>query len=793
MKSHKILLVTPYFPPHFGGVEQYVYNLGLRLQEQLGERVVVATTGGTSCGVCCGEVDGLLVYQLPVVGKLSNTPVGVGWLRALRRVIATENIELVSAYAPVPVLADVAARASGDLPFVLTYLAGPMQKGQFWPDLLISLYQRAILPQTAARADRIICSSDWVRSSFANLFGARAITISPGVEVGIFRPGGRARPDRLLFVASLDRATRYKGLDDLLQAVRFLSASRPTVRLVVVGEGDSRGEYERRSREMGLGDLVHFTGALDLTELVAAYQHAAVVVLPTRFDSFPTVIAEAMACGRPVVSTTVGGVPTLVSDEVNGLLVPPADIASLASALERVLRDEALARQLGAAARERVVSGLSWEAQAERTAAVFEEARELRRTRRRRTVAVVTSYYPPTIGGVEHYARRVANAVHAAPDLDIIVVASNHEGRRTVAELVDDVPVIRLGTWFKLSNTPISPLWPFQLWRIFRRERVGLVNAHSPVPYMADVAIAVARGIPVAMTYHSGPLAKGIPWLDVLLGFYERRVLERLFRRAAAIIAVSPASTAYGHEGASLIPPGVDTLVFTPGPLATGAPEGQEILYVGRLDRSSPLKGIGVLLDAFAQVAPSLPETRLVFVGGGDAEPDHHSRAARLGVADRVVFRGVLRDAELVDAYRRAAVVVLPSLTEAESFGMPLLEAMSCGRPVVGSRVGGIPSLVTDGDDGLLVPPGDSRSLANALVEILQDPELAARLGANGRRRASGYDWSEQMKRTLELFRAVLATGGSAEVASSPGVARRQADGPAGSDAAVARSGSRLG
>ena len=757
MEPRKVLLATPYFPPHAGGVENYVFNLAHRLQDQLGMQVVVATTGPTGGGdVCRSDVDGLRVYRLPVVRKVSNTPVGVGWRMTLRRLIVAERVGLVNAHAPVPLFADVAARAVGELPFVLTYHSGPMQKGRWWPDLLIGLYERAILPQTAARADRVICSSDWVRSIFAPVFGARATTISPGVEVDIFRPAGRARPDQVLFVGSLDRGTEYKGLDDLLQAVRMVRERRPALRLVIVGDGDRRGHFEQVSRNLGLGEVVSFVGTLSRTEMVARYQDAALLVLPTRFDSYPTVIAEAMACGRPVVSTTVGGIPSLVRSEVNGLLVPPSDTMALAAAVERVLGDRALADRLGAAGREQVVSELSWEAQADRTAAVFEEACELRRTRQRRTVAVVTPYYPPQIGGVEQYAQRVARAVREEPDLDVIVVASNPGGPRTVGEIVDGIPVIRLGTWFKLSNTPISPMWPLQLHRIFKRERVGVINAHSPVPYLSDVAIAAARGIPVAMTYHSGPLAKGIPWLDVLLGFYERRVLALAFRHASVLIAVSPASLAYACKGAQVIPPGVDTSLFTPGPPVESTGH-QEILYVGRLDRSSVLKGVNVLLEAFAEIAQRLPDTRLVLVGGGDAEWSYWSKVVRLGAAERVVFRGVLRGADLVDAYRRAAVVVLPSLTEA--FGMALLEAMSCGRPVVGSRVGGIPWIVTDEVQGLLVPPGDSHALADAIATVLKGPELAARLGTNGRRRACDFDWSEQMARTLELLRAQLASG----------------------------------
>jgi glycosyltransferase involved in cell wall biosynthesis len=101
--------------------------------------------------------------------------------------------------------------------------------------------------------------------------------------------------------------------------------------------------------------------------------------------------------------------------------------------------------------------------------------------------------------------------------------------------------------------------------------------------------------------------------------------------------------------------------------------------------------------------------------------------------------------------------VVLPSLTDAESFGMALVEAMSCGRPVVGSRVGGIPGVVTDGQDGLLVPPGDARALAAACLTVLTDPGLADRLGRAGRQAAvSRFSWSRQLPAYLDVFRDLL-------------------------------------
>jgi glycosyltransferase involved in cell wall biosynthesis len=183
-----------------------------------------------------------------------------------------------------------------------------------------------------------------------------------------------------------------------------------------------------------------------------------------------------------------------------------------------------------------------------------------------------------------------------------------------------------------------------------------------------------------------------------------------------------------------------------------GPPTGHDVVFVGRLQRTSRWKGVEVLLSAFARMAS--PEARLVLVGDGDDVPALRAQAESLGVADRVAWRGALHDADLVRAYQQAAVVVLPSLTEAESFGMTLVEAMSCGRPVVGSDVGGIPYVVRDGVDGLLVPPGDADALAAALDRLLASPSERMRLGDAGRQAAvERWDWRHSLAGTLQVLR----------------------------------------
>ncbi|MHA5050093.1 glycosyltransferase family 4 protein [Streptomyces sp. SD15] len=377
---------------------------------------------------------------------------------------------------------------------------------------------------------------------------------------------------------------------------------------------------------------------------------------------------------------------------------------------------------------------------------------------RPRTVAVVAPYYPPKVGGVEHYAARIARAVAAAPDLRAVVITTRLDGRRTTVTTEDGVRVVRLGAWLKLSNTPLSPLWPYQLRRWLRRTGADVVNAHAPVPGLGDLAIALAGRRPTVLTYHAGSMHKGEPGsgvADRLIGLYERAVLPRVFARARRLVAVSPVSLADGHPHTVRITPGVDTEQFTPGEPASRRP--RTVVYVGRMDRSSAWKGVDVLVRAFALLAAEVPEARLRLVGDGDALPDLRALATELGVAERTETPGALSGQALADAVRTAAVLVLPSLSEAESFGMALVEGMACATPVVGSDVGGIPHVVDDGETGFLVPPGDPAALAGAVGKLLADGGLADRMGAAGRRTAEErYAWPALTDRYLELFRSSL-------------------------------------
>ena len=155
---------------------------------------------------------------------------------------------------------------------------------------------------------------------------------------------------------------------------------------------------------------------------------------------------------------------------------------------------------------------------------------------------------------------------------------------------------------------------------------------------------------------------------------------------------------------------------------------GARVLFVGRLD---PVKGVPLLLDAFAQVLAAHPQAVLTIVGDGGARPAAEAQAARLGLGDAVTFAGFRSQDEVAALLSNADMLVLPSFAE----GVPvvLMEAMASRIPVIASRVAGVPELVADGVSGYLIPPGDVATLAARILQLMTNPDQAARMGAAGR------------------------------------------------------------
>lgn len=240
----------------------------------------------------------------------------------------------------------------------------------------------------------------------------------------------------------------------------------------------------------------------------------------------------------------------------------------------------------------------------------------------------------------------------------------------------------------------------------------------------------------------------------------QRRVARRLER----IITVSSSSRddivrwlGVEPHRISVIPAGVDTAVFSPRPQLARVPG--RIVTTASAD--VPLKGLSVLLEALAKLRTERPEAHLVVAGQLRPDGATAPMLERLGLGDAVRFVTGRSDAEMADGYASASCAAVPSLYE--GFSLPAIEALACSTPLVATTGGALPEVLgADGQSALLVPPGDAGALAQAIGRVLDEPELAGRLGEAGRRRVlDRFTWRATASGTLEQYRQLLAAHGA--------------------------------
>src|ERR671937_272842 len=293
-----------------------------------------------------------LAYGRGIVGNLRRRPwlaplLLVSMILAVRR--AAGRRDLVHAHWLAAGVICVLARRR----FVLT-LHGSGTAGRF-ADLELARRHPRLFGFVVRRAEVVIGVSDALAEA-ARRCGARDVrTIPNGVDLPA-STGAEAEPAEVLFVG---RLSPEKGIEELVAATQGMS-------LVVAGDGPLRHLVPE-----ALGFVPH-------DELGGLYDRAAVVVCPSHREGLPLCVLEAMAHGRPVVASAVGGIPELVEDGVTGFLVEPGDVAGLRAAIERLLADPMLRRRLGRAARKRVAERCSWERVTAATLATYSPPRHLR-------------------------------------------------------------------------------------------------------------------------------------------------------------------------------------------------------------------------------------------------------------------------------------------------------------------------------------------------------------------------------------------------------------------------------
>ena len=354
-------------------------------------------------------------------------------------------------------------------------------------------------------------------------------------------------------------------------------------------------------------------------------------------------------------------------------------------------------------------------------------------------------FFPPHPGGIERFVSDLATA-QAAQGMEVRVLAHAEPGTsRNRHFRAGDVEVDLAACHGQFVYAPVSPAFPRLLARAIRDFKPDALHIHMPnTSAFWSLLSPAARRIPWIVHWHADiPLDSRRRALRFAYRFYKPWE-QALLRRTRAVIATSQA---YADSSAALAPwrEKVHAVALglpdAPAPAATDSTNmhwptpGLRLLAVGRL---SYFKGFDVLLRALAQV----PEASLMLIGGGECEAALRTLARELDVASRVQFVGRLDmdaagQALLESAYANADVFCLPSTERAESFGIVLLEAMRAGKPVIASDIpgSGVGFVVCDGENGLLVAPGDVDALVATIRKLAGDADSRRRLGAAGRRR----------------------------------------------------------
>jgi D-inositol-3-phosphate glycosyltransferase len=329
----------------------------------------------------------------------------------------------------------------------------------------------------------------------------------------------------------------------------------------------------------------------------------------------------------------------------------------------------------------------------------------------------------------------------------------------------------------KASLYDYLPSFVAEVERFRRREGIeyDLVHSHYWLSGWVGNVLARRWDAPHVTMFHTLSRLKDLAPTEAGESADRSEVETRIVAAADRIIASSEHEREslvdlYGarRDRVCVVPGGVDLNLFVPRDQHVARArlqlDGDVVLFVGRMD---PIKGLEVLLRAFALLKHRSPAT-LVVVGGSAGEPElvrSHGLAATLGLLDRVQFRGPVPQEELPFYYTAATLLVVPSYYE--SFGLAAVEALACGTPVVGSMVGGLPTIVHEGANGFLVRSRQPAEYAERIESILGDPALRTHLASRARTSVARFGWNAVADRIGAIY-GELASAAAPAVACGP-------------------------
>jgi N-acetyllactosaminide 3-alpha-galactosyltransferase len=380
-------------------------------------------------------------------------------------------------------------------------------------------------------------------------------------------------------------------------------------------------------------------------------------------------------------------------------------------------------------------------------------------------ILMLVPYFYPHTGGTEKYVKDLSTAlVLAGHEVTIISTNLPADKKAPAEEMMGGVKVKRLPAVNLFSYLPCT--WHFDL---KLTEGYDIVHVHVP---SFGFARAVAGKIkqPVVMTYHCDITVSekyfGIPvpqWfvtaVEYLSNLYARRVVSKVDAFYNTTETYAKSSPVLKHFPIRSIPIGIfhdkiDEMQQKLG-LTPDKKKRNQILFLGRLAGN---KGCDYLIKAMPQILAKFPDTKLLICGEGEEKAHIVNLIKQFGIEKSIQFYGVITFEQLVEIYYTSLVYVFPSINRLEAFGIVQLEAMANNTAIIASDIPGPNAVMDVGRTGVLVPKQDPDAIANAVINMLGDPEKAIQMGIAGRKLVdTKYDWGTIGQQVINVYKEALA------------------------------------
>jgi glycosyltransferase involved in cell wall biosynthesis len=541
-------------------------------------------------------------------------------------------------------------------------------------------------------------------------------------------------------VGALDNS--QKGQEFIIAVARELRLSHPELHFVLVGGG--RDEAMLKNAAAGLDNLT-FTGFVEnVGDYLAAFD---IFVLPSRREGIGSILLDAMEQGLPIVAARVGGVPEIVHDGLNGILIDAGRTDQLRDAVLTLSADQDLRARMGARGKQ-IATGYSAEVMAQRYFDIYESVLRSRPSEPRLAERAATIKALCMTEDADRPTTATFIGLKRA-GIDITVVCPPDARARE--------PLAANGV--RLLELPLKSNVDRRGARALRTELVdgGYQVLHVFSNKALQNGLRAVRGLPVRLIAYRGIVGNvsflsPISWARFLNPRIDRvvcvadAVRDFFLRMRPAFLRIRPHRLVRIYKGH-------DLAWYTSAP-AKLEPFGipADAFVVSCVANYRPRKGIEVLVDAMAALPRAAP-IHLMLVGEMDAQRLVRKIAAS-PVADRIHRVGHRADAPALMA--ASHVFVLPSIKR-EGLARSLIEAMAYSVAPVVTDCGGSPELVLDGICGLVVPVRDAQALAGAIKKLYQDPDLRVRLGKAARERIrDDFRIEDTIAQTLALYRSLV-------------------------------------